>query len=462
MAAAGAGAGSAISAFSASDLEAALRAWDAEALLEEVTAIEPFSHSAAAHFADNLGDATMDTGEDKERARDEWAQLLRAMGKKVPAEAQFELAKVLLESFCTYGAQRIAIDAKKGSHRTIQAAHISMHTNPAKPSSESNHAVVAVLISEYLVAGVPQPSSITLGIINTGAGIERFHKRDAERRYSVFSGAVATTKEAQERLRQIWYTLTRSTPTFAPAPFASGSAAKPASSRLNLTAVYPVLLSCPGTKPWNEDERPEFSALFSKPQRRGTCSFRSLIAFSRFVALWALRMPLPLYKVFRVQQLSAHLALTVSAVIGRRRDPTAAFARHEVAALDRMCCHLVRATEKLMPHAPLDLPPLRLAASVRARILEAASDAASPAAPLWIDDDPAKLEFMNMVTMGTALEDWVGRIEARRPTDPDPPVTAMEAIVAALKVRTEEGKGWCWWWSCSCIYAINRLIKHGF
>jgi hypothetical protein len=151
MAAAGAGAGSAAapraspeansSPLSTDDPEAALRAWDLSALPKvsapEPSAIEPFGHSAAAHFADNLGDATMDTGENKDTARKEWMELFRGMEKGPFAE----LATGLMRSFDPQGS------VLPGNIR-LQAAHLSMHTNPAKPARESNHSVVAVLISD--------------------------------------------------------------------------------------------------------------------------------------------------------------------------------------------------------------------------------------------------------------------------------------------------------------------------
>ena len=330
----------------------------------------------AAHLCDKMGTPSFETGVDTASALHFYVTLLnntedRTIGAGLMTT---EMRKVF------DAAQEVAAQVRRGE----TLVHLGLGRN-----EEGFHAIVAGWLDETTVA-----------VMNSGQGAEIFHVQSGtsprNQRFAcacAFSVVPGREDEARERIRVLLHDAQPMTVNMMYAGF--------------LDLQYQEIL-----EPLWGDHRPIPMEMLSKPQKRGTCSLRSLIACTRAKMFFKgdKSVSFSAYKMFRMLCKAVNLQMIHQRFTAL---PLRHVSRQDVYALDRLCSECVRGSDKFRHDHAFDAVRSyvgNVVASIRAEIQQRTAVIHLPV-PWKVSADEPPPSIPTDVSGTALIEDFLYRVE---------------------------------------------------
>ncbi len=261
--------------------------------------MDVFDYAAAAHFMDNVvvGHNFHDLGAPVERTFETWKALIQELETFLRRTNQLspsvQTLLPLLRGTPTESFEMLPMSLR-----------VSQVCGTYRPGIDA-HAVILVRMGDRI------------GICNSGYGLDRYHAPDRLGfKISVFFGIdTPSASELWTKIKSLYERV---------------------SGNLPIDVVYMLIMSHTGSPFVPTDD------YFSKPQHRGTCAFRSFLAFMRFVALNS-GLPRQEYKQLALNLRTCHFEM----IINKALRETTPWPRYYVSSIDRLCFQLARQAEKL-------------------------------------------------------------------------------------------------------------------
>lgn len=260
--------------------------------------MEVFDYAAAAHFMDNVvvGNNFRDVGAPVEKTFETWKALIDELRSFLRRTNQLSPS---LESLLPLlsGTPSESFEMLPMALRVDQ-----VYTEIKMPI----HAVIFVRMGDLI------------GICNSGFGLNMYHTPDARgEKISVFFGIhTPSASELWAKIKSLYERVSHNLP---------------------IDVVYMLIMSHKGTPFVPTD------GYFSKDQKRGTCAFRSYLAFMRFVALNS-NLTIQQYKQLALNLRTCHFKQIIDKVTTGGTSP---WPRYYVSSIDRLCFQLAGQAEKL-------------------------------------------------------------------------------------------------------------------